>query len=98
MFEQILAALFVLALLLATLWLLRRKGLASVNLGLPKRFSGAKQIQILERVSLSAHHSLHLIRIHDRTILLGVSPSGCNRIACFGKSRTRQDLGTDEIS
>lgn len=86
MLQQILAALLVLALLIATLWLLRRKGLASVNLALPRRFSGARQIDVIERVSLTAHHSLHLVRVHDRTILIGVSPSGCQRIATFRAS------------
>ena len=86
MLEQILAALLVLALLVATLWLLRRKGFASVNLALPRRFSGTQQIEVVERISLTAHHSLHLVRVHGRTILIGVSPSGCQRIASFGDS------------
>jgi flagellar biosynthetic protein FliO len=96
--EQILAALFVLALLGGSLWLLRRKGLASLNLTFPKRFSGARQMRIVERVSLTAHHSLHLVRIHNRTILIGVSPSGCNRIASFQDSSCEQKPGTDALS
>ncbi len=86
MAEQVLAALLVLALLGATLWLLRRKGVASLNVALPKRLTGAKQMQIVERMALTAHHSLHLVRVRDRTILIGVSPSGCNRIGCFGEA------------
>ncbi len=98
MFEQILAALFVLALLVATLWLLRRKGIATMNL-IPKRFGTAKRMQIVERVSLTAHHSLHLIRVQNRTILVGVSPSGCNRLASFRESSSTGDLERiDEIS
>lgn len=98
MFEQILAALFVLALLAGTLWLLRRKGVASLNLTLPKRFGGAKQMDLIERISLSAHHSLHLVRVRNRTILISVSPSGCNRIASFRDSPVPAKLGSDEIS
>ncbi len=86
MLQQILAALLVLALLMATLWLLRRKGLASVHMTLPKRSGAARQIDVIERMSLTAHHSLHLVRVHDRTILIGVSPSGCRRIASFRDS------------
>lgn len=97
-FQQILAALFVLVLLAASLWLLRRKGIARLNLALPKRFSGAKQMQIVERVSLTAHHSLHLIRIRDRTLLIGLSPSGCNRIASFRNATCDQKPGTDALS
>ena len=85
MVEQIVAALSVLALLVATLWVLRRKGVATLNLLpnrdlLPSRYRAAKQMQILERIALTAHHSLHLVRVQDQTILIGVSPSGCNRI------------------
>ena len=98
MFEQILAALFVLALLAGTLWLLRRKGVANVHLTLPKRFSGAKQMDRVEHISLSPHHSLHLVRVRNRTILIGISPSGCNRIASFRDSAATPKLGNDEIS
>ncbi len=86
MLQQILAALLVLALLMATLWLLRRKGIARLNLALPRRLSGTRQIDVIERTSLTAHHSLHLVRVRDRTILIGVSPSGCQRIASFRDS------------
>jgi flagellar biosynthetic protein FliO len=83
MLEQILAAFFVLSLLLGTLWLLRRKGLARVNLPLRKRLNGNNQLEILERASLSAQHSLHLVRVQNRTILIGVSPSGCSPLLSF---------------
>ncbi len=83
MLQQILAALLVLALLVATLWLLRRKGFASLNLALPRRANATREMELIERISLSAHHSLHLVRVHNRTILIGVSPSGCQRIASF---------------
>jgi len=88
MFEQILAALLVLALLAGTLWLLRRKGMASVNVAFSKRFGGTREMQIVERVSLTAHHSLHLVRVQGRMIVVGVSPSGCNRITSFLANRT----------
>jgi len=80
MAEQLLAVLLVLALLAGTLWLLRRRGVATLNVSLPKRLSGNKEMQILERMPLTAHHSLHLVRVRDQTILIGVSPSGCNRL------------------
>lgn len=81
MFQQLLAIFLVLALLVTTLWLLRRKGLASVNLSLPKkRGAGPKEMELIERITLSAHHSLHLVRVKDRVILIGLSPSGCNTL------------------
>jgi flagellar biosynthetic protein FliO len=83
MLQQILAIFLVLALLITTLWLLRRKGLATVNLSLPKRSAGPKQLEILERLTLSAHHSLHLVRVKDKVILLGISPSSCIALESF---------------
>ena len=80
MFQQLLAIFLVLALLVTTLWLLRRKGLASVNLSLPKRSAGPKEMELIERLTLTAHHSLHLVRVKDRVILIGLSPSGCNTL------------------
>jgi flagellar biosynthetic protein FliO len=80
MIQQLLAIFLVLALLITTLWLLRRKGLASVNLSLPKRSAGPKEMELIERLTLTAHHSLHLVRVKDRVILIGLSPSGCNTL------------------
>jgi flagellar biosynthetic protein FliO len=80
MLQQLLAIFLVLALLVTTLWLLRRKGLASVNLSLPKRSAGPKEMELIERLTLTAHHSLHLVRVKDRVILIGLSPSGCNTL------------------
>jgi flagellar biosynthetic protein FliO len=83
MLQQILAVFLVLTLLAAALWLLRRKGLASVHWPLPQRKTGTKELQVLERVALGAHHSLHLVRVKDRVILIGISPSSCTRIDSF---------------
>jgi flagellar biosynthetic protein FliO len=83
MLGQTIAVFFVLLLLAATLWLLRRRGLATVNTVIAKRLSKQKLMQVLERVPLTANHSLHLVRIQDRVILIGVSPSGCQQIDSF---------------
>jgi flagellar biosynthetic protein FliO len=82
MLGQTIAILFVLMLLAATLWLLRRRGLATVNTVLAKR-SKQKFMQVVERVPLTANHSLHLVKVGDRVILIGVSPSGCRGIDSF---------------
>ena len=83
MLGQIIAVFFVLLLLAATLWLLRRKGLVAVNTVLAKRTSKQRLMQVVERVPLTANHSLHLVKIQDRVILIGVSPSGCQQIDSF---------------
>jgi flagellar biogenesis protein FliO len=73
--EQTLGAIAVLCLLGLTLWLLRAKGLA--------RFSGARGrkggvLASVDRLPLSAQHSLHLVRVADRAVLVAVSPAGCS--------------------
>jgi flagellar biosynthetic protein FliO len=92
MLQQILAVFLVLALLVIALWLLRRKGLASVNWSLARRHTGTKEMQVLECVALSAHHSLHLVRVRDRVILVGLAPSSCTRIEMFETSSNPIEL------
>lgn len=83
MLGQIVAVFLVLLLLTGTLWLLRRRGLVTVNTVIAKRLSKQKLMQVVERMPLTANHSLHLVRIQDRVILIGVSPSGCHQIDSF---------------
>ena len=33
---------------------------------------------MIDRLPLTQHHSLHLVRLADRTLLIGLSPNGCN--------------------
>jgi flagellar biogenesis protein FliO len=75
--QQFLAVIAVLGLLGATLWWLRRRGFAAVT-GLPamRRKSGGA-LEAVERLPLSATHTLHLVRAGDRAILLACSPAGC---------------------
>jgi flagellar biogenesis protein FliO len=75
--EQAGAVLAVLVLLGATLYALRGRGFAMV---MPRRgFGGTvRQLESLERLSLTPQHSLHLVRVEDRTVLVAVSPHGCS--------------------
>lgn len=66
--------LLVFALLGGMVWFLKRRGLASLSL--PVRRKG-RRIEVLERVPLTAQHSLHLVRISGKTLLIGTAPSGC---------------------
>jgi flagellar biogenesis protein FliO len=72
--QQITAVVAVLALLGGSLWLLRRRGLANWAVG---RRSGSRRMEYLERLPLSPQHTLHLVRLGDRDLLLAASPSGC---------------------
>ena len=70
--RQLLGVGCVLALLCALVWVQRRKG------ALPglSRSKGNKMLELVERMPLTPHHSVHLLRVGDRTLLLGVHSSG----------------------
>jgi flagellar biogenesis protein FliO len=79
---QLFAILAVFSLLGLTLWWFRRNGALQFRSCLPPRFSPPRsrsQIRLLARVEglqLSPTHSLSLIRLADRAILIGTSPAG----------------------
>ena len=60
--------------LAGTLFVLRRRGWITANSGpgLPKR------LQALERVALTPQHSLHLVRVDDRVVVVASAPGGCS--------------------
>jgi len=75
--QQATVVFVVLVLLGATLYWLRAKGM--VRYGLSARVRPEqKQLQPLERLPLTAQHSLHLVRVAGRLVLIAVSPSGCS--------------------
>ena len=77
-FQQFAIVIFVLALLIALALAARKRGLAYI--ALPSRSSRSRRMEIIERLSLTQNHSLHLVSIDGKTVLLGVSPSGCHLI------------------
>jgi len=73
--QPILAMCLVLILLGGALWWLRRKGLAqfsSSSFGKTNR-----RMELLERLPLSPGHTLHLVRVGGRVLLVASSPGGC---------------------
>ena len=76
-FQQFVVVLIVLGLLFGALWALKRKGLVRTGLR-RKRDDGAPRLEVIDRLPLTQHHSLHLVRLADRTLLIGLSPNGCN--------------------
>jgi flagellar biosynthetic protein FliO len=81
MFEQFAAVGVVLAALFAALYFLKQKGYARISSRGP-RDDGSPRLEVIDRLSLTPHHSLHLVRLADRTLLVGISPSGCNLLEC----------------
>jgi len=73
--EQLIAVVIVLGILAASLWLLQRKGL--VRTTIRARGAGKPPLELIDRLALTPNHSLHLVRLADRTILVGLSPNGC---------------------
>ena len=71
--QQILMILVVFALLGGLLWLLRRRG----TLAFAPRRTSERRLEILERVPLTPHHALHLVRISGKVVLIGTAPSAC---------------------
>ena len=75
--QQVLSVVAVLALLGGSLWWLRRKGLAQFAVRVP---GGGKtrSMKVIERLTLTPQHSLYLVRVADRTMLIASSPGGCS--------------------
>ncbi len=70
----------VLALLAATLWWLRRRGIAGI---LRPRSAAGRRMECLERLPLGPQHTLHLVRLGGRTMLVAASPAGCALVESF---------------
>jgi len=73
--QQTLTVVFVLGLLGATLYWLRSKGLAQFKGGIAR--AGARRMQTIERLALTPQHSLHLVNVSGRVLLIAVSPGSC---------------------
>jgi flagellar biogenesis protein FliO len=78
--RQVLAVAAVVTLLVASLAWLRRRGLVRPASGgtWPRR---PRHLESLDRLSLSPQHSLHLVRLGGRAVLVGRSPSGITLLA-----------------
>jgi len=65
----------VIALLAVALWLLRRNGLARF---IPGRGGSRapRRLEAVERLALAPQHVVHMVRVDERVILIGQSPSG----------------------
>jgi len=81
--SQSLAVFLVLALLAGLLWLARRPGLAALSGRFARSGAGRaqRQMRVVERLSLSGQHSLHLVECAGRLLVVAVSPGGCSTLA-----------------
>jgi len=84
--EQMSAVLGVFLILGMLLWMAKRRGLAQFRISLPGG-QRRREMEVVERLPLTAQHSLHLVRVSGKTLLIGVSPSGCNVLDTPGEAR-----------
>jgi len=78
--RQLAGVVFVLGLLGAVLWLLRGQGATAWR-------SGQSVVQQYGRLTLTPHHTLHVIRFGGRELLVAAHPQGCSVLA------DREDAG-----
>ena len=86
--REVLSVSGVLLMLAATLWWLRRKGLARYS----RRGPRARALESVERLMLSPQHSLHLVRLGGRGLLVAASPAGCALLESFDWSQVQSRL------
>jgi flagellar biogenesis protein FliO len=72
--QQGLALLAVFGMLGAALWFVKTR--QSPNL----RLRGERRMQVIERVSLTPQHTLCLVKIGERLVMIGTAPSSCQLI------------------
>jgi flagellar biogenesis protein FliO len=93
--QQMLAVLAVFGVLGGALWWLRQRGFARFTMASSRKTAGF--LSQVERLPLSATHSLHLVRMADRAILIASWPGGCqaiessswNQVAQIDRAETR---------
>jgi len=72
--EPLAAIGFVMALLGASLFLLKKRGAVSFH-GSFSNPCGKKRMESVERLSLGPQHALHLIRLDGRSVLVATAPT-----------------------
>ncbi len=92
--EQLVVIGLVLGVLVGGVWLMKHKGWATANVRRPKS-DGRPRLEVIDRLALTPHHSLHLVRLADRTMLIGLSPSGCNLLENSSEKNTSPQLPPD---
>jgi flagellar biogenesis protein FliO len=88
--RQMAAVAGVLTVLAGTLWWLRRRGFAGV---LPARRQAAPKLECLERLPLGPQHTLHLVRLGGKGLLVASWPGGCALVGSFSSSEVESPWG-----
>jgi hypothetical protein len=77
--RQVFSVLLVFSLLGAALWALRRSGRISFRgLAWKRALGNSRSMVAVERLALTPQHTLHLVCIHGREVLVATHPQGCS--------------------
>jgi flagellar biogenesis protein FliO len=87
MYRQFLGVLLVLGILVTALYLLKQKGL--IRFAGPRVLGGNERlVKVIERVPLTAQHTVHLVQIGERRVLISSSPGSCQLITEISERET----------
>ena len=78
--RQVFSVLLVFSLLGAVLWLLRSgrfQGFTVRSLARKRALGNSRSMIAVERLALTPQHTLHLVCIHGREVLVATHPQGC---------------------
>jgi flagellar biogenesis protein FliO len=77
--RQVFSVLLVFSLLGAVLWLLRRGGRISFQgLARKRALGNSRSMVAVERLALTPQHTLHIVRINGREVLVATHTQGCS--------------------
>ncbi len=77
LYRQFVGILIVLGGLIALLWYARKRGFARLNIG---STAANRIVKVVERVPLTPQHTLFVISVAGRTLVLSSSPGSCQVI------------------
>jgi flagellar biogenesis protein FliO len=77
--RQVLSVLAVFGLLGVVLWALRRAGTTRFKLG--SKQGRGRALESVERLALTPQHSLHLVKIRGREVVVATHPHGCSLLS-----------------
>jgi flagellar biogenesis protein FliO len=79
MYRQFWGVLAVLGLLVAAIYLLKQRGLVRFR-GVAGIGGTERIVKVVERIPLTAQHTMHLVQIGQRRVLISSSPGSCQLI------------------
>lgn len=90
MYRQFLGVLLVLAILVIVLYLLKQRGIVRFT----ARALGKTGhiVKVIERVPLTAQHTMHVVQIGQRRVLISSSPGSCQLITEISERDALQEV------